>query len=191
MATKNLQWSSVLTRKAAILALFHDPEIVTKDPIFKAFLAAGHSLGVVDTKHEVYSIDPVLAFFRSSPDNHTLPIADLARKLSWLLGVCGFMRPDDIFCTDVAKSGVIGDKLQLAVVFPKEKRGKQRIIKYVHLSRHLLRSGDLSCSCLHCLPLSYHDDGCCCTTPQGQDVLHRPSSSSLPPSLGASGVHDH
>ncbi|KAG0195679.1 hypothetical protein BGX33_002827, partial [Mortierella sp. NVP41] len=136
MAIKNLQWSSVLNRKSAILALFHDPEVVTKDPIFKAFLAAGHSLGVVDTKHEIYSIEPVLAFFKSGPDNHTLPMTDLARKLSWLLGVCGFMRPDDVYCTDVARSGVIGDKLQLAIVFPKEKRGKQRIIKYVHLSRH-------------------------------------------------------
>jgi hypothetical protein len=136
MATKKLQWSSVLNRKAAVLALFHDPEVVTKDPIFKAFLMAGHSLGVVDTKHEIHSIEPVLAFFRSKPDKHTLPMIDLAKKLAWLLGVCGFMRPDDIVCTDVSKSGVIGDKLQLAVVFPKEKRGKQRIIKYVHLSRH-------------------------------------------------------
>ncbi|KAG0273385.1 hypothetical protein BGZ96_004875 [Linnemannia gamsii] len=136
MATKKLQWSSVLNRKAAVLALFHDPEAITRDPIFKAFLMAGHSLGVVDTKHEIYSIEPVLAFFKSKPDNHTLPMMDLAKKLAWLLGVCGFMRPDDIVCTDVAKSGVIGDKLQLAVVFPKEKRGKQRIIKYVHLSRH-------------------------------------------------------
>ena len=63
MAIKKLQWSSVLNRKAAILALFHDPEMITKDPIFKAFLAAGHSLGVVDTKHEIYSIEPVLEFF--------------------------------------------------------------------------------------------------------------------------------
>ena len=110
--------------------------MITKDPIFKAFLAAGHSLGVVDTKHEIYSIEPVPEFFKSGPDNHTLPMTDLASKLSWFLGVCGFMRRDDIFCTDVAKSGVIGGKLQLAVVFPKEKRGKQRIIKYVHLSRH-------------------------------------------------------
>jgi hypothetical protein len=136
MATKKLQWSSVLARKAAVLALFHEPEIITRDPIFKAFLSAGHSLGVVDTKHDIFSIEPVLEFFRSKPDNHALPLVDLARKLCWLLGVCGFMRPDDIFCTDVARSGVVGDKLQLAVVFPKEKRGKQRIIKYVHLSRH-------------------------------------------------------
>ncbi|KAF9079410.1 hypothetical protein BGX23_004166, partial [Mortierella sp. AD031] len=63
MVTKKLQWSSVLNSKAAILALFHDPETVTKDPIFKAFLTAGHSLGVVDTKHEIYSIEPVFVFF--------------------------------------------------------------------------------------------------------------------------------
>jgi len=136
MAAKKLQWSSVLNRKAAVLALFLQPEVVTSDPVFQSFLKAGHSLGFVDTKHEIYSIDPVLAFFRSSPDNQALPLTELAKKLSWLLGVCGFMRPDDIFCTDVSKSDIVGDKLQLAVVFPKEKRGRQRIVKYVHLSRH-------------------------------------------------------
>ncbi|KAG0291449.1 hypothetical protein BGZ97_005877 [Linnemannia gamsii] len=77
-----LQWSSVLNRKAAILALFHDPEVVTKDSIFKAFLAAGHGLGVIDVKHEIYSIEPVLVFFKSKPDIHTLPMSDLAKKLS-------------------------------------------------------------------------------------------------------------
>ncbi|KAG0198090.1 hypothetical protein BGX33_012593, partial [Mortierella sp. NVP41] len=137
MAAKKPQWSSVLNRKAAVLALFLHPEDITSDPVFRAFLSAGHSLGIVDTKHEIYSIDPVLAFFRASPDNYALTMVDLARKLSWLLVVCGFMRSDDIFCTDVAKSGVVGDRLQLAVVFPKEKRGKQRIIKYVHLSKHV------------------------------------------------------
>ncbi|KAI8596982.1 hypothetical protein EDD21DRAFT_311470 [Dissophora ornata] len=63
-------------------------------------------------------------------------MGDLAKKLSWLLGVCGFMRPNDICCIDVALSAVVSNKLQLAVVFPKEKRGRQRIIKYVHLSPH-------------------------------------------------------
>ncbi|KAG9060778.1 hypothetical protein KI688_008896 [Linnemannia hyalina] len=90
----------------------------------------------VDTKHQIYSIDPVLTFFRSSPNNQALPLTELAKKLSWLLGVCGFMRPKDIFCTDISKSDIVGDKLQLAVVFPKEKRGRKRIIKCVHLSRH-------------------------------------------------------
>lgn len=136
MATKQLQWSSVLSRKTAILALCRSPEVISNDPIFKSFLAAGHSSGIVDTKHDHYSIEPVLIHFRSGLDNHKLPMVELARKLAWLLGVCGFMRPDDIFCTDVARSAVIGDKLQLAVVFPKEKRGRQRIIKYVHLSKH-------------------------------------------------------
>ncbi|KAF9079221.1 hypothetical protein BGX23_004638, partial [Mortierella sp. AD031] len=137
MAAKKPQWSSVLNRKAAVLALFLHPEDITSDPVFRAFLSAGHSLSIVDTKHEIYLIDPVLAFLRASPDNHALTMVDLARKLSCLLGVCGFMRPNDIFCTDVAKSGVVSDRLQLAVVFPKEKRGKQRIIKYVHLSKHV------------------------------------------------------
>ncbi|KAF9176807.1 hypothetical protein BGZ51_009622 [Haplosporangium sp. Z 767] len=46
------------------------------------------------------------------------------------------VEPDGIYCTDVARSRVIRDQLELAVVLPKEKRGRQRIIKYVHISRH-------------------------------------------------------
>lgn len=82
MAAKKLQWSSVLNRKAAILALFLQPEVVTADPVFQSFLKAGHSLGFVDTKHEIYSIDPVLTFFRSSPNNQALPLTELAKKLT-------------------------------------------------------------------------------------------------------------
>ncbi|KAF8910308.1 hypothetical protein BGZ58_005913 [Dissophora ornata] len=65
-----------------------------------------------------------------------MDMPDLTRKLCWLLGVCGFMRPDDIFCTDVARSNLVRDKLELEVVFPKERRGRQRIIKYIRISRH-------------------------------------------------------
>ncbi|KAG0301231.1 hypothetical protein BGZ99_003528 [Dissophora globulifera] len=99
-------------------------------------MKAGSSSVVVDTKHEDYDISKVLDQFRQGPGNMEMDMADLARKLCWLLGVCGFMRPDDIFCTDVARSGIIRDKLELAVVFPKERRGRQRIIKYVRISRH-------------------------------------------------------
>lgn len=136
MATKNLKWSSVLNKKSAVLALFKNADEIRKDPVFKAFMDAGASNEIVDTKHHQYTVDPVLAMFRQAPSNMEIPMVDLARKLCWLLGVCGFMRPDDIKCTDVARSSILKDKLQLAVVFPKERRGKQRIIKYVHLSKH-------------------------------------------------------
>lgn len=93
LAAKKLQWSSVHNRKAAILALFLQPEVVTSDPVFQSFLKAGHSLGFVDTKYEIYSTDPALTFFRSSPNNQALPMTELAKKLSWLLGVCGLYAP--------------------------------------------------------------------------------------------------
>ncbi|KAG0195160.1 hypothetical protein BGX28_002116, partial [Mortierella sp. GBA30] len=100
------------------------------------FMKAGHSSVVVDTRHEDYDVTAVLKHFRQGPSNMDMSMGDLAKKLCWLLGVCGFMRPDDIYCTDVARSGIVRDMLELAVVFPKERRGRQRIIKYVRISRH-------------------------------------------------------
>ncbi len=136
MATGNLQWSTVLTKKSAVLALFDNAEAIKQEHCFKEFMRAGSSSVVVDTKHDDYDISRVLDHFRNGPSNMDLDMPDLARKLCWLLGVCGFMRPDDIFCTDVARSGIVRDMLELAVVFPKERRGRQRIIKYVRISRH-------------------------------------------------------
>ena len=97
MATKKLRWLTVFNRKIFILALFHNPDIITSDSTFKAFIAAGHSIGVVDTKHIAFSITPVLRFFRDSLSNQDKPMVDLAKKLCWLLGVYGFLRPDDIY----------------------------------------------------------------------------------------------
>ncbi|KAF9140338.1 hypothetical protein BG015_001701 [Linnemannia schmuckeri] len=94
MITKMIQWSSVLNRKAATLAFSLHPKATTTDPALQSLLAADHNLGVVDPKHEIYSIDPVLTFFRANPDYHVLPMTDLARKLAWLLGLCKFMRLD-------------------------------------------------------------------------------------------------
>ncbi|KAF9176512.1 hypothetical protein BGZ51_000496 [Haplosporangium sp. Z 767] len=136
MATQKLAWSTILVKKTAVLALFSNAEDIKSDPSFQSFLRAGSSSVVVDTKHEEYDISRVVEYFRRLPSNMDMSMSDLARKLCWLLGVCGFMRPDDIYCTDVARSRVIRDQLELAVVFPKEKRGRQRIIKYVHISRH-------------------------------------------------------
>ncbi|KAK3823807.1 MAG: hypothetical protein J3R72DRAFT_501669 [Linnemannia gamsii] len=78
----------------------------------------------------------LLGSFSSRPQQHGSGHAGSSQETCWLLGICGFMHPDDIFCTDVARLGIVRDMLELAVVLPKKRRGTQRIIKYVHISRH-------------------------------------------------------
>ncbi|KAF9996360.1 hypothetical protein BGZ80_007264, partial [Entomortierella chlamydospora] len=136
-AERNLRWSTVMSKKSAIIALFAEPTIVTKDPVFVAFMNAVKKVTVHDSKAIDFNIKPVLEHFRSLPSNDTMELQDLIRKLCWLLGLCGFMRPDDIACIDVSRSTMVNGRLQLAVVFPKEKRDKQRIIKYVTISPHV------------------------------------------------------
>ncbi|KAF9404930.1 hypothetical protein BGZ94_003874, partial [Podila epigama] len=128
MATQNLQWSTVLTKKTAVLALFDNAEIIKQEHCFKEFMRAGSSSVIVDTKHDDYDISRVLDRFRMEPSIMTMDMSDLARKLRWLLGVYGFMRPDDIFCTTLA--------MDLPLPHPKDPE-----VKITPLIRH---SKDLS-----------------------------------------------
>ncbi|KAG0246215.1 hypothetical protein BG011_002522, partial [Mortierella polycephala] len=168
MATQKLAWSTILVKKTAVLALFSNAEDIKSDPSYQSLLRAGSSSVVVDTKHGDYDISRVVEYFRQLPLNMDMSMSDLARKLCWLLGVCGFMRPDDIYCTDVARSRVIRDRLELAVVFPKEKRGRQRIIKYVHISRH---PGPTVCPVQACLAYRSRTFAMDLPTPHPKDPL--------------------
>ncbi|KAF8945137.1 hypothetical protein BGZ46_006103, partial [Entomortierella lignicola] len=136
MATRNLAWTTVMNMKSAILALFADTRCITNDPLYQQFIRAGRVETVHHTRQEDYDISPVIQYFRGLDDNAAMDLAILTQKLCWLLGVCGFMRPDDIRCTDVQLSSMIRDKLQLAVIFPKEKRNGQRIIKHITIGGH-------------------------------------------------------
>ncbi|KAF9342421.1 hypothetical protein BGX26_007553, partial [Mortierella sp. AD094] len=52
---------------------------------------------------QALDISPIVSHFRSA-DNADLDMPQLARKLSWLLGVCAFLRPDDVGGIDVNKT---------------------------------------------------------------------------------------
>ncbi|KAF9200651.1 hypothetical protein BGZ59_003151 [Podila verticillata] len=78
-------------------------------------------------------------------------IRDLTQKVCWLLGIAGFMRPDDIRCTDASLTKVKDGRLILMVIFPKEKHEGQRIEKPVIISPH---TDDLLCPVK--AYLSYH-----------------------------------
>ncbi|KAG0195688.1 hypothetical protein BGX33_002804, partial [Mortierella sp. NVP41] len=80
-------------------------------------------------------ISPVLALFRAWGPNESLSLNDLISKLAWLLGICGFLRPDDIRCIDVAKSKVNTEGILLVhLVAPKEKVDGKSTVVDVHIS---------------------------------------------------------
>ncbi|KAF9119468.1 hypothetical protein BGW39_000280 [Mortierella sp. 14UC] len=69
-----------------------------------------------------------------------MDIKNLTAKTCFLLATCGLLCPDDLACTDAAQSRTIRDKLELIVVFPKERRGGQRIIKTITIKPHPVES---------------------------------------------------
>ncbi|KAK3812341.1 MAG: hypothetical protein J3R72DRAFT_530167 [Linnemannia gamsii] len=87
-------------------------QAIQQEPCFKEFTRAGSGSDMVDTKHNDYHISRVLDHFRQGPSNMYLDMPDLKT-----------------FSADVARSRIVRDMLELAVVFPKEQRGSQRIIK--------------------------------------------------------------
>ncbi|KAF9556518.1 hypothetical protein EC968_008226 [Mortierella alpina] len=117
MATGNLQWPTVLTEKSAVLALFDNAKAIKQEHCFKEFMRAGSSSVVVDTKHDDCDISRVLDHFRNGPSNMELDMPDLARKLCWLLGVCGLHAPRRHF---LHRCGALRDQARLA-------RGRGRV----------------------------------------------------------------
>jgi len=134
----SLQWraSTVSTYKSAIFNLFTDSSPVTNDPRFKEFMAIIRSGSTKRLANFSLDLTPILQHFQALGENSTMHIRDLTHKVCWLLGVTGFMRPDDIRCTDASLSKVIDGRIILTVVFPKEKREGQRIEKEVIISPH-------------------------------------------------------
>ncbi|KAF9896130.1 hypothetical protein BX616_008074, partial [Lobosporangium transversale] len=126
-------WSrnTTLNKKSAILKLYDDTSVITGNIYFQRFMAAMKSTGVFQMEHvSALDISPILSYFRME-DNVDLDMPKLSRKLCWLLGVCAFLRPDDIGCIDVSKSETNEKGLLLTIVFPKERRDGQRIIKSI------------------------------------------------------------
>ncbi|KAG0041146.1 hypothetical protein BGZ83_002294, partial [Gryganskiella cystojenkinii] len=65
-----------------------------------------------------------------------MSLLDLTAKMCWLLGLCGFLRPDDIAGIDTRRSCVVHGLLNLHIVIPKERRRGYPIEKVVSISPH-------------------------------------------------------
>ncbi|KAF9148776.1 hypothetical protein BG015_009482, partial [Linnemannia schmuckeri] len=125
------RWSQSTVRnyKSAILQLFsnEEREATTINRDFQQFIKRLRN----------YDIDLALLLkhLHNLGSNDTMSITDLTAKTCFLLPVC-CLRADDIKCIDNTQSMVKDATLTLTVLFPKELRGGQNIIKPVVIKSH-------------------------------------------------------
>jgi hypothetical protein len=124
------------TNKCAILALYQEDNKLFNDHVYtKQLYTLARRQELKKVKNIPVDISPVLALFRSWGPNESLSLNDLVSKLAWLLGVCGFLRPDDVRCIDVAKSKVNKEGILVVhLVAPKEKVDGESTAVDVHIS---------------------------------------------------------
>ncbi|KAI9239002.1 MAG: hypothetical protein BYD32DRAFT_460171 [Podila humilis] len=87
--------------KSAIMYMYKDKSSFS-DPDFLSYFKAIKERLVKDMKEINIDLQPILTHFRQQGPNETLDTSALTRKLCWLLGTCGFLRPSDIWCIDLA-----------------------------------------------------------------------------------------
>ena len=127
------KWSSgtVQAYKAAIIHMYED-KTAFSDPDFVQFFQVLRQREIKHLKHLDVNLTPVLEFFRSQGPNEGLENLALTQKLCWLLGTCGFLRPNDVHCIDLSNNRFLLQDTHavLPILIPKETRSGSRICRY-------------------------------------------------------------
>ncbi|KAI8137542.1 hypothetical protein BJV82DRAFT_492937, partial [Fennellomyces sp. T-0311] len=105
---------------------------------YQSFFKSLNATTLHPSRQTNVDITPVLNHFRTLGPNKDLAIADLTKKLCWLLGVCGFLRPSDIHRIDLNQCKVSPeqDEVELHVVAPKQLRKGKKQVCTVTIKRH-------------------------------------------------------
>ncbi|KAG0355639.1 hypothetical protein BGZ54_001062 [Gamsiella multidivaricata] len=132
-------WSSATVEayKSAIVHMYDDKSSFN-DPDFQQFFLALRRREIKHTKELNIDIKPVVDYFRQQGENESLSTVVLTQKLCWLLGTCGFLRPNDIMCIDLSNDKFHLDRITavLPILIPKETRGGNRICRYTTVKSH-------------------------------------------------------
>ncbi|KAG0287667.1 hypothetical protein BGZ97_007027 [Linnemannia gamsii] len=126
------------TYKSALLQLFPAElqQEIREDEHFKEFLKVMGADSFKRLHNATIDLAPIMKGLQDLGDNHSMDFKDLTAKTCFLLSTCGLLRGDDLSCTDAAQCRIVDGTLELIVVFPKEKRGGERIIKSVMIKPH-------------------------------------------------------
>ncbi|KAI7825642.1 hypothetical protein BC939DRAFT_395857 [Gamsiella multidivaricata] len=116
----------------------YDDKSSFNDPDFQQFFLALRRRKIKHTKELNIDIKPVVDYFRQQGENESLSTVVLTQKLCWLLGTCGFLRPNDIMCIDLSNDKFHLDRITavLPILIPKETRGGNRICRYTTVKSH-------------------------------------------------------
>lgn len=135
-----LKWkpSTAKAYKSAILQLFPPAgrTTISDNDLFQLFLKQMNSDSFKRMHNANIDLTPIMSYLHGLGDNFQLDITDLTAKTCFLLATCGFLRPDDLACTDAAQCSIKDNTLTLVVMFPKERRSQERIIKPVQIKSH-------------------------------------------------------
>jgi len=132
-------WSSttVSSYKVAVIQMYED-KTSFDDPDFNLFFKTLRRRQIKHTKELNIDIKPVVDYLLGLGPNEGLSISDLTKKLCWLLGTCGFLRPNDIECIDLSNNKFRVDRVAaiLPIMIPKETRGGMRVCRYTTVKGH-------------------------------------------------------
>ncbi|KAF9931422.1 hypothetical protein FBU30_010259 [Linnemannia zychae] len=109
---------------------------ISTDGRFQELMRLAMQRGVKRLRSNLIDINPVIRHLKALGPNRSINITNLTKKLCWLLATCGFLHPDDLRCTNAKASCIVKENLELEVLFPKEMRQGQKIIKPVVIQPH-------------------------------------------------------
>lgn len=137
---ENYQWklNTLEVYRSALLDMFDNRQEIRESFAHKAFFQAVSDQTLREDRERPVDISPIIEYFEKLGSNDSMPLAELTKKLCWLLGLCGFLRPSDIERINLEESDWTSDEdsISLMIVCPKEKRLGQRIKKTVTIHSH-------------------------------------------------------
>lgn len=126
--------------KQAILQLYspEQRQMLVEHPYVQALFKGLKENCLLSYDFPDITLQPAIDFLLNLGENSTLAILDLTRKLCFLLGITGFMRPSDLDRVDDSRTVVSTAplSLKLVVIGPKERRAGRPIEKVVLIRGH-------------------------------------------------------
>ncbi|KAH8552140.1 hypothetical protein BGW37DRAFT_466744 [Umbelopsis sp. PMI_123] len=94
----NFQWklNTLEVYRSAILDMFDNRQEIRETFAHKAFFQAISDQILRGDRDRPVDISPIAEHFEKLGSNDSMSLAELTKKLFWLLGLCGFLRPSDI-----------------------------------------------------------------------------------------------
>lgn len=138
LGMKKWEINTVRNYLSATMQLFPGPQqkLIQEHDSFKQYI---HIMGKLSTKwlqHKTMDLELIKEELWAYRSNCTMKISQLTTKVCFLLLGCGIMQADDVQNINVVQSKFMRHKVELMVIYPKEKWEGRHIIKTVEVKTH-------------------------------------------------------